>query len=89
MAYSPFDEGRLLRARTLAGLARRAGATPAQLALAWLLAQPGVAAIPKAGSADHVRENRLAVSVDLRPALLDEIDRSFPPPKRASPLKMI
>jgi len=89
MAYSPFDEGRLLRARALAGLAQRAGATPAQLALAWLLAQPGVAAIPKAGSADHMRENRLAVSVDLRPALRDEIDRSFPPPKRASPLKMI
>ena len=41
MAYSPLDEGRLLRKRRLGELAARAGATPAQLALAWLLAQTG------------------------------------------------
>ena len=48
MAYSPFNEGRLLRNRQLASLALRIGVGPAQIALAWLLAQPGVATIPKA-----------------------------------------
>jgi aryl-alcohol dehydrogenase-like predicted oxidoreductase len=78
-----------LRNRRLAALAEHDGATSAQLALAWLLTQPGVAAIPKAGSTAHVRENRLALGVNLPTARQAEIDRSFPPPKRATPLKMI
>src|SRR5689334_18751484 len=53
MAYSPFDEGRLLGDRRLAALARRTGATPAQIALAWLLAQKNVAVIPKASDPQH------------------------------------
>jgi diketogulonate reductase-like aldo/keto reductase len=89
MAYSPLDEGRLLHKRRLAALAKREGTTPAQLALAWLLAQRNVAVIPKAGAAAHVHDNRRALSVKLSPALRSEIDRLFPPPKRASPLKMI
>jgi diketogulonate reductase-like aldo/keto reductase len=89
MAYSPFDEGRLLRNRGLAQLARREGLTPAQLALAWLLARGNVAVIPKAGTAAHVHDNRRALEVELSPALSTEIDRGFPPPKRAGPLKMI
>lgn len=89
MAYSPFDEGRLLRNRRLAELAGREGVTPAQLALAWLVARGNVAVIPKAGTAAHVHDNHCALSVELSPALRAEIDGVFPPPKRATPLKMI
>jgi len=89
MAYSPFDEGRLLRNRRLAALAKLAGATPAQLALAWLLAQPGVAAIPKASDTAHVQDNARALDLHLSSDLRAEIDRAFPPPTRATPLQMI
>ena len=54
MAYSPLDQGGLLRKPTLKKLALEAGCTPAQLALAWLLAQPGVVTIPKSSSGDRV-----------------------------------
>lgn len=89
MAYSPFDEGRLLRNRHLRALAARLDATPAQVALAWLLAQPDVAVIPKAGDAAHVRDNVRALSLALSDDVRREIDRDFPPPTRATPLRMI
>jgi aldehyde reductase len=89
MAYSPFDEGRLLRNRRLGALAKLAGVTPAELALAWLLSQPGVAAIPKASDAAHVQDNFRALDLHLSNDLRTEIDRAFPPPARATPLQMI
>ena len=89
MAYSPFDEGRLLRDRRLRALAARLDATPAQVALAWLLAQPGIAVIPKAGDVAHVRDNGQARALALSDAVRAEIDRDFPPPARATPLQMI
>ena len=50
MAYSPIEQGRLLGDPVLARIGERHGATPAQVALAWVLRREGVAAIPKAGS---------------------------------------
>jgi aryl-alcohol dehydrogenase-like predicted oxidoreductase len=73
----------------LARLAQRLGATPAQLALAWLLARPGVAAIPKAVREEHLRENFAALDLELGPSELAEIDRLHPPPRRRKPLAMI
>lgn len=58
MAYSPVEQGRLLGHAGLCSLADELGATPAQLALAWLLARDNVIAIPKAGQVAHVRDNR-------------------------------
>jgi diketogulonate reductase-like aldo/keto reductase len=89
MAYSPIEQGRLLRRRGLSELARRRGVTPAQLALAWLLARKPVIVIPKAGRPEHVRENRAALDLELTPAELAELDRVFPPPDRAKPLEML
>ena len=90
MAYSPFDQGALAGHAGLLGVAERHRATPAQVALAWLLRRPGVMPIPKAGSAIHLRDNWAAQS--LAPALTDadlaEIDRSFPPAMRRQPLAM-
>ena len=58
MAYSPIEQGRLLRTRALVEFARQQAMTPAQVALAWLLAQDGVIAIPKAGKRERVRGER-------------------------------
>ncbi len=89
MAYSPLEQGRLLRKRALATIARRRGATPAQVALAWLIRQKGVVAIPKAGRADHVRENHGALALELAPDDLAELGAAFPPPREAEPLAML
>ena len=67
MAYSPLDQGGLLRKPALKKLADEAGCTPAQLALAWLLAQPGVVTIPKSSSRERVKENFGALDVKLSP----------------------
>jgi diketogulonate reductase-like aldo/keto reductase len=90
MAYSPLEQGRLLTKRkTLHTIADRLSATPAQVALAWILRQPGVMAIPKAGHFERVRENRGALDVELAPEDLAELDDAFPPPARKKPLEMI
>jgi diketogulonate reductase-like aldo/keto reductase len=90
MAYSPIGQGgALLRHRALATIAARHGATPAQLALAFVLARPGVIAIPKAADPAHVRLNAAARDIVLTPQDLAELDAAFPPPKRKRPLEMI
>ena len=90
MAYSPVGQGgRLLRAPALARVAARHAATPAQAALAWALRQSGVIAIPKAGTAAHVRENAAAAAVALTGEDLAEIDGAFPKPTRRQPLAML
>jgi len=90
MAYSPIGQGgALLRHRVLAAIAARHGATAAQVALAFVLAKPGVIAIPKAGDALHVRENARAAQLVLTPEDCRELDAAFPPPKRKRGLEMI
>jgi diketogulonate reductase-like aldo/keto reductase len=89
MAYSPLDEGRLVRQRGLVEFARRHGMTPAQAAIAWLLAQDGVIAIPKTGSRKRLEENAVALERPLTAAQLQELDALFPPPKGPTPLEMI
>jgi diketogulonate reductase-like aldo/keto reductase len=89
MAYSPLEQGRLLGHRGVADVAARHGATQAQVALAWVLAQPGVIAIPKAGLLAHVRENVGALSVKLSAADMALLDTAFPPPRTRKPLEML
>ena len=89
MAYSPVGEGDLLRHPQLRAIARTIGATPAQVALAWLLRDPHVIAIPKTSSVVHVGENRAATSLTLPPQTLARIDEAFPPPSRATRLAVI
>jgi diketogulonate reductase-like aldo/keto reductase len=90
MAYAPVGHGRgLLNNATLKKIAKRHDATPAQIALAWVLRQPGVIAIPKASSEAHVRENAQVIEIELVKEDLAEIDRSFPPPKSKQPLAML
>jgi len=89
MAYTPLGQGSLLRDRTLAEIARRRDATPAQVALAWLLRQEGTIVIPKASRLEHVRENRGALDVVLTEEDIAALDRAFPPPKGRSALGML
>ena len=88
MAYSPIDQGTLARHQALAAIGAPRGLTAAQLALAWVLAQRGVVAIPKAVKAQHLRDNFAAAQVSLPVDTLQRIDTLFPPPKRKTALAM-
>ncbi|WP_454018262.1 aldo/keto reductase [Azospirillum sp. Marseille-Q6669] len=89
MAYSPIEQGRMLRHPQLRRVADRHGATPAQVGLAWLLRQDGVIAIPKASDPAHVRDNRAAADLRLDEQDLADLDRAFPPPRGPRPLEML
>ena len=89
MAYSPIEQARLLRQPGLRNLAAKHGVTTAQLALAWLLRQDGVIAIPKASSRQHLEENFAALKLSLDDTVLAELDHLFPPPRHATPLEML
>jgi diketogulonate reductase-like aldo/keto reductase len=89
MAYSPFEQGRMLGHPVLQRVAGRHKTTDAQVALAWLLRQRNVMAIPKAGRPEHVRENRAALDLHLTDEDLAELDGAFPAPTRKVPLETI
>lgn len=93
MAYSPFEHSPsehtgMLAQPELKAIASRHNATAVQVALAWLLRQNGVIAIPKASSTAHVRENREAADLVLTDQDLSELDRAFPPPRHKVQLEM-
>jgi len=90
MAYSPVGHGRgLLDNTTLKKIAKRHDATPAQIALAWVLRQPQVVAIPKASDETHVRDNAGSAEIELTKEDLAEIDDNFPPPRSKEELPML
>jgi diketogulonate reductase-like aldo/keto reductase len=78
----------MLGHKALADVARRHEATPAQVALAWLLRQ-GVIVIPKATVLAHVDENLGALDLTLTEADVAALDRAFPPPTSPQPLDML
>jgi diketogulonate reductase-like aldo/keto reductase len=87
MAYSPVGHsGQLLRNPTLKEIAQSHGVSPAQIALAWVLRQPDVIAIPKASNEAHVRDNSGSLEIRLTKEDLIDLDREFPPPKSKRPL---
>ena len=90
MAYSPVGHtGNLLRNPTLKKIAQLHEATPGQIALAWVLRQLNVIAIPKASTAAHVRDNAASLNIRLSKEDLTELDREFPPPKSKKSLPML
>ncbi len=89
MAYSPLEQGRLPAGGALARVAERRNATPARVALAWLLGRPGVVAIPKAARPEHVRDLHAALALELDEADRRELDHEFPPPARDAPLEVL
>ncbi|HEX5833999.1 MAG TPA: aldo/keto reductase [Pyrinomonadaceae bacterium] len=94
MAYSPVghrpdEQKRLLNDRNLKSVAAAHNATPAQIALAWVLREADIIAIPKASRSEHIRENRAALDIKLTSDDLAKLDQSFPPPSRKTPLEML
>ena len=89
MAYSPVEQGRLLRNRTLQEMAQQRSVSAAQLAIAWLLHQENVIVIPKSSSIAHVEENRAALDLKLSAAELVALNTAFPPPRQPVPLEML
>jgi diketogulonate reductase-like aldo/keto reductase len=88
-AYSPIEQGRLLRDRVLTAVAIRYRATTAQIALAWTLRQSDMMVIPKASTETHMRENRAALDITLTEQDLAELNKAFPPPKGRRPLELL
>lgn len=89
MAYSPLEQGRLLRNRTLKTIAQQRSVTEAQIAIAWLLHQENVIVIPKTSRIAHVDQNRAALDLKLSDEELAALDVEFPHPTKPVPLEML
>lgn len=89
MAYSPIDQGVLLKNTKLTALAHSLGTTASRLALAWLLRDGQVAVIPKAISREHLLDNFAAGDTVLDEATCAKLDQMFPPPRGPQALAMI
>lgn len=94
MAYSPVgnnpaEQKRMFGNRSIKAIAARHDATPAQIALAWLLRHPDMVVIPKASNPEHIRDNRASLDIQLTDTDLEELDAAFPPPDHKIPLEMI
>jgi diketogulonate reductase-like aldo/keto reductase len=89
MAYSPVDHARLPKRSPLDDIADARGVSVFQVALAWVLRQPGVFAIPKAGRVEHVRDNHRALDLQLSDDERATIDTYFRPPRSKRPLEML
>lgn len=86
MAYSPVDRGALVDDDVVVAIAEKHDATPAQVALAWVLRHDDVCAIPKAAIHEHVRENARALELRLDSEDLELLDDEFPAPREPVPL---
>ena len=89
MAYSPVEQGRILRHRALADIAKKHNATPAQVAIAWTMRHEGVISIPKASTLAHVKENFGALDVKLGKDDIAALDKEFRPPRGKQSLEML
>ena len=89
MAYSPIEQAQLTREPRLMHFAQAHGMTPAQAALAWLLAKDDVIVIPKASRRERVAENAAAREIILSAAQLTGLDQLFAAPRGPVPLEML
>jgi diketogulonate reductase-like aldo/keto reductase len=89
MAYSPLGAGELMNDPELIALAKEAGLTPAQVALAWILRQPNAVVIPKTVHSERLKDNLSAANLILDDALLKALDQIFAPPIKKKPLMVI
>ena len=89
MAYAPIEQGRIMKNRDLLELARKLNVAPSVLALAWVIRNPLMIAIPKTSSIKHLRENTKALDLSLDQDVLRALDKIFLPPTRKQPLEVI
>jgi 2,5-diketo-D-gluconate reductase B len=81
-AYRPLGKGQVTSDPVIAEIAAAHGATPAQVALAWLVGQEGVSAVPKASTPERRRENLGALGMELSGEERARID-ALPKDRRA------
>jgi len=72
-AYSPVDEGHLKVNQPLRSIAEAHGATPYQIALAWLISQPRVITIPMSFNPAHIKENFESANIDLTQSEIEQL----------------
>ena len=89
MAYAPIEQGRIMKNRDLMELAGKLNVAPSVLALAWVIRNPLMIAIPKTSSIKHLRENAKALAITLDHEVLQALDEIFLPPTRKQPLEVI
>lgn len=89
MAYSPLGQGGILKKPALADIARKHEATPAAIALAWVLRHDHVIAIPKSSSIERTSQNARAAAIRLDKDDVAALDKAFPIPRAPSPLAML
>lgn len=89
MAYTPIGRGSVTGDKTVLEVARRHGVTPAAIAIAWTLRDPNVISIPKSANLEHVEANRGAADLKLSDEDLAQLDKAFPPPRKATPLSVL
>ena len=78
VAYSPFGSGKFRGGRVLSAIAEARGATPRQIALAFLVRRPSLFAIPKTSDPGHAEENAAAAGIELSDEEVRRIDEAFP-----------
>ena len=89
MAYAPIEQGRIMKNRNLLDIAGKLNVAPSVLALAWVIRNPLMIAIPKTSSIKHLRENTKALDLTLDQDVLQRLDKIFLPPTRKQPLEVI
>jgi diketogulonate reductase-like aldo/keto reductase len=91
MAYSPLGGtgSSLVRDSSLARIGAAHGCSAAAVALAWTIRSGNVIAIPESGSAAHVKENAVALSLTLTPQDLQTLDSEHPLPSKYSPVQLL
>ncbi len=89
MAYAPIEQGRIMKNHDLLDLAGKLNVAPSVLALAWVIRNPLMIAIPKTSSIKHLRENTKALALTLDHDVLQALDKIFLPPTRKQPLEVI
>ena len=80
MAYSPLEQGRLLKDQRLEDISKEAGMSVAELSIAWTMRSQDVVSIPKASSLKHVEHNINAWDVSLPNSILSALNKAFEPP---------
>ena len=86
MAYSPLggDNNLVIRDRTLVQIGAAHGCSAAAVALAWVIRNGNVIAIPESGVPAHVKENAVALSLTLNPEELQKLNEAYPGPSGAN-----
>ena len=86
MAYSPLggDNNLVIRDPTLAQISAARGCAAAAVALAWVIRNGKVIAIPESGAPGHVKENAVALSLTLTPQEVETLDKAYPGPAGAN-----